>query len=585
MREFFEEIQRRNVFRVALVYIIVAWISMQVVDVMFPALHIPDWVASAVAVLLLIGFPIALIFAWAFEMTPDGLKKESEIDRSQSIAPVTGRKLNSLIVVALILAVGFLLADKFMLSGDDRSGGEPERVAEIRPSIAVLPFVNMSDDKANEYFSDGLAEELLNVLAKIPQLHVAGRTSSFKFKNTNEDLRIIGEQLNVAHVLEGSVRKSGTKLRITAQLIDTESGYHLWSNTYDRELTDIFAVQDEITANVVSALKITLLGSGVTADRSTTNLEAYNLYLQARYFMEHTGTENTARAFDALNRAIEIDPDYLEAYAALVYVQQNIVSGFSGDGQEFTEGFRVMREYAEKAMQIDANSAIAISAMGNAKMAADWDFAAAGQHFRRAFELEPNNVDIMTSLGNYFFTLGRLDEMTAILSQARELDPLSITIQRDLGDAHRLAGDLEKARQAYQSVLAVTPGVSRINGRLGLVYLATGELDKAAAAFEAEPIDWVRDLGLAILLHRKGNVREWQAQVKTYEETYGNLNAFQLAEIYADAGDFESAFHWLDVSREVHDPGVGGLLTSQQLESLHTDPRWLPYVKSVGLAD
>ena len=354
MREFFEEIKRRNVFRVAFVYIIVAWFSMQVVDVMFPALHVPEWAVSAIAVVLLIGFPIALIFAWAFEMTPEGLKKESEIDRSQSITSNTGRKLNNLTVIALILAVGFLLVDKFILSTGDQATSAVQTTAEIRPSIAVLPFVNMSEDPSNEYFSDGLAEELLNVLARIPQLHVAGRTSSFKFKDTNEDLRIIGEQLNVAHVLEGSVRKSGTRLRITAQLIDTESGYHLWSNTYDRELTDIFAVQDEITAEVVAALRVTLLGgASVTSDHGTSNLEAYNLYLQSQYFIEHTSADNIEKAHVALKRAIELDPEYAQAYVGLAYVQHALTAGFATDGMDFVEGFGAMRAYAEKALKLD----------------------------------------------------------------------------------------------------------------------------------------------------------------------------------------------------------------------------------------
>ena len=261
MRKFLEEIQRRNVTKVALVYIIAGWLTMQVVDVMFPALNLPEWMISAVAAFILIGFPFALIFAWAFEMTPEGIKREKDVDRDTSITPATGQKLNRTAMIILVAAVGFLLLDKFVLQlGEERSPATEQIMTEARPSIAVLPFVNMSDDEANEYFSDGLSEELLNLLAKIPRLHVAGRTSSFQFKNTNQDLRVIGQQLNVANVLEGSVRKSGTRLRITAQLIDTENGYHLWSETYDRDLTDIFAVQDEIASNVVDALKVTLLG-------------------------------------------------------------------------------------------------------------------------------------------------------------------------------------------------------------------------------------------------------------------------------------------------------------------------------------
>ena len=318
MRQFIQEIKRRNVFKVAVVYIIAGWLTMQVVDVMFPALKIPDWVTSAIAALMIIGFPFALIFAWAFELTPEGIKREKDVDRSQSITAHTGKKLNGTIIVILAIALGFMLVDKFYLSNDAADTADGAAVVDIKPSIAVLPFVNMSDDKDNEYFSDGLSEELLNLLAKIPALHVAGRTSSFQFKGTNEDLRVIGEKLNVANVLEGSVRQSGTKLRITAQLINADTGYHLWSETYDRELTDIFVIQDEIAANVVEALRLKLLGEEIPApSHGTTNIEAYNLYLRALYLVDQMTEADLRNAMEVLKRAVQIDPNYADAYALL----------------------------------------------------------------------------------------------------------------------------------------------------------------------------------------------------------------------------------------------------------------------------
>src|SRR5210317_65258 len=325
MPGFIAELQRRNVAKVALVYIIAGWLTMQVVDVMFPALHLPEWLISAVAAFVLIGLPFAVIFAWAFEMTPEGLKREKDVDRSESITPQTGQKLNHVAMIILAIAVVFLLVDKFAIQADNDL---PETAVvatapEEKPSIAVLPFVNMSGDAENEYFSDGLSEELLNLLAKIPQLHVAGRTSSFKFKGTNEDLRIIGEALNVAHVLEGSVRKSGARLRITAQLIDTQNGYHLWSENYDRELTDIFAIQDEIAGHVVEELRVHLLGAEVAAaTQGTTNVEAYNQFLRGNYFIDDTSAENLEKARIAYETAIEFDPNFARAYAGLASALQ-----------------------------------------------------------------------------------------------------------------------------------------------------------------------------------------------------------------------------------------------------------------------
>ena len=310
---FFNELKRRNVFKVAAAYIIVGWLIMQAGEVMGPALRLPEWVNSALAFFLLLGFPLALIFAWAFEMTADGLKKEKDVDRSQSITDVTGAKLNRTIMVVLILALGFFAFDKFVLgpkrdaqlvketqlaaeqtAGPAMTGSVPDADTPEEKSIAVLPFVNMSDDGGNEYFSDGLSEELLNLLAKIPELKVAARTSSFQFKGQTGDIDAIAKQLKVANVLEGSVRKSGNQVRITAQLIKADDGYHLWSETYDRTLENIFAVQDEIAAAVVDALKLTLLGAAKPVAKEA-NPDAYALFLQGRYWYNQASRENSVK--------------------------------------------------------------------------------------------------------------------------------------------------------------------------------------------------------------------------------------------------------------------------------------------------
>ncbi|MDX2427092.1 MAG: hypothetical protein QNK22_00185, partial [Xanthomonadales bacterium] len=265
---FFNELRRRNVFRVGIAYAIVAWLLLQVSDTLVPALHLPEWFNSGVVFVLIIGFPIAMIFAWAFEMTPEGIKKEKDVDRSQSMTTVTGQKLNNAIIGILVLALAYFVIDKFLLQpkiSAERSVAV-EQASEtdepIEQSIAVLPFVDLSANNDNEYFSDGLTEELLNILANIKELRVAGRTSSFAFKGKDEDLRSIGEKLNVVSILEGSVRKDDkrNRVRITAQLVNVENGFHLWSETYDRDLNDIFAIQDEIAHEVARALRITLLG-------------------------------------------------------------------------------------------------------------------------------------------------------------------------------------------------------------------------------------------------------------------------------------------------------------------------------------
>ena len=588
MREFLEEIKRRNVVKVAIVYIIAGWLTMQVVDVMFPALQIPGWMTSAIAAMLLIGFPFALIFAWAFELTPEGIKREKDVDRGESVTPETGRKLNQAALIILTIAVGFLLLDKFVFSKGDlvsQDSATDETVATVKPSIAVLPFVNMSDDADNEYFSDGLSEELLNVLAKIPQLHVAGRTSSFAFKGKRDDLRTIGEQLNVAHILEGSVRKSDTRLRITAQLVDTENGYHLWSETYDRELTDVFAVQDEISQAVVTALRVTLLGDAIPTNYGTDNIEAYELYLKGRYLLEHTSGDNIVRSVEAIDRAIELDPNYAAAYVLRAVAEQQVISGWAGDGDDFIAGFERVRAYADRAIELDPESAEAHFVQGVVSATAEWDFWGANERFTRAIELNPNHIPARNWHANSLMLLGRTGEAIAEFQEALQLDPLMITTIRTLGDAQYYAGDSTAAMATYESALELNPGLARINGRMSRISIVNDDLEAAKFFAAKEEVDWVRDLLDILILGREGKMDEWQSRLTVYQEKYGVLNAYQIASIYGDAGFIEEAFEWLYTSRDVRDPGTALTRIDPFLKKLRDDPRWEPFVDSIGFGD
>jgi TolB-like protein len=324
MSGLFEELKRRNVFKVGTAYVVLAWLLAQVTDVFLEPFGAPDWVIKTILLVLLAGFPLALFFAWAFEMTPEGIKKEKDVDRTESITHETGQKLNLAIIFILVIALGYFAVDKFYLAPLRdvtvvEISGEAETPAEAETndkSIAVLPFVNMSEDASNEYFSDGISEEILNSLARVQDLKVAGRTSSFAFKGQNQDLRKIGTALGVEHILEGSVRKAGTKVRITAQLIQVEDGFHLWSDTYDRELDDVFAIQDEIATAILEQLKAHLLdGEAVVVSSTRTNSKAYDLYLQGKQRIFERNQATLESAAEVLDRAIAIDPDYAPAYA------------------------------------------------------------------------------------------------------------------------------------------------------------------------------------------------------------------------------------------------------------------------------
>ena len=318
-----EELKRRNVFRVAVAYLVTSWLSLQVADIVLETIEAPLWVMKALMLVIAVGFPVALIFAWAFELTPDGIKKEKDVDRTQSVTHKTGRKLDFTIIGILAVAVVLLLTDRFTGVGPTVPAAAPGQVVtesveqeSTAKSVAVLPFINMSSDPEQEYFSDGISEEILNALARVKELKVAGRTSSFAFKGESQDLRQIGETLGVEHILEGSVRKSGTTVRITAQLIQVEDGFHLWSDTYDRELNDVFAIQDEIATAILEQLKAHLLdGEQIVVSTTRANSEAYDLYLLAKQRIYERTRPTLEFAAETLDRAIALDPEYAPAYA------------------------------------------------------------------------------------------------------------------------------------------------------------------------------------------------------------------------------------------------------------------------------
>ena len=311
---FFHELKRRNIFKVAIAYAIAAWILIEITATTFPILKLPEWTVTLVTVLVLGAFPLALIFAWAFELTPEGIKKEKEVDRSESITHHTGRKLDYAIIGAMAIAIAVLLADKFIFSEHSETNGF--EVVATGQSIAVLPFVNISSDKEQEYFSDGITEEILNSLASVKGLKVAGRTSSFAFKGQNQDLRKIGDLLGVDHILEGSVRKSGATVRITAQLVQVEDGFHLWSDTYDRELVDVFAIQDEIANEILKQLISRLLDEEIQlVETKRTDPEVYDLYLLAKQRLYSRTRQTIEAAAELLDQAIAKDTDYAPAYA------------------------------------------------------------------------------------------------------------------------------------------------------------------------------------------------------------------------------------------------------------------------------
>ena len=427
----FGELQRRNVIRVAIAYAVASWVLLQIVDVITPIFELPDWAPKLIFVILAIGLVPALIFSWAFEITPEGLKKDSEVDRGHSIAGKTGKKLDHIIIGSLAFAVVLLLVDRQF--GDrqvDQSMDGPA-VAEAtaivddsQKSIAVLPFVNMSSDEEQEYFSDGITEEILNSLAGVKDLKVAGRTSSFAFKGQNDDLRRIGDALGVSHILEGSVRKAGAQVRITAQLIQVDNGFHLWSETYDRELDDVFAIQDEIANEILKQLRSKLLtGDSVVAETKRTNPEVYALYLRAKQrIYTRTGSE-IELAIKELDEASQLDPEYAPALAqrgiATMLLSEEQYGSIPND-----EANRRGKRFIDQALRLNPDLAEGLAGLGlyytrhrvNADQAIDV--------LVRALEINPNLIDASNWLQIALRDAGDMRGALEIIEEVAERDPL-----------------------------------------------------------------------------------------------------------------------------------------------------------------
>ena len=440
MSSLFGELKRRNVFRVAIAYIIAAWLLLQVADVVLNNIEAPDWVFQTIMLLVSLGFPFALIFAWAFELTPEGLKKEKDVDRSESITHHTGRKLDFTIIGVMALALIYFSYDKFMADSPPgesaesavASSGSPATTERPELSIAVLPFVNMSSDPEQEFFSDGISEELLNVLAQLPGLRVAARTSSFQFKGTNQDIAKIAGALNVAHVLEGSVRKSGTKLRITAQLIKADDGFHLWSNSYDREVGDIFAVQDEIAKAISDALKIKLsldsaLGESVQpAIIKAANTDAYEAYLRGRQLIHRRGRESLEAAVRSLELALRLDNNFAPAHAQLAIAITLLMESPESYGTlSLAEVKRKAIPHLDRAQELQPDLAEAYA--GRALLALDTsDLDYAIEQAQKALDINPSYTDAINWMYLALQKLGRYEEQEAAIEQILEIDPMTV---------------------------------------------------------------------------------------------------------------------------------------------------------------
>ena len=464
------------------------------------------------------------------------------------------------------------------------------------PSIAVLPFVNRSHDPGDEYFSDGLADELVNVLAKIRGLRVAARTSSFQFKGKNDDIAVIGRKLNVATVLEGSVRKAGNRMRISAQLVKVTDGYQLWSESYDRTLEDIFAVQDDIAQSVVKELRSTLLGEAADANaaaRATAQVaaavkgrasdaEAHRLYLQARHFIDRTNRGDTARSIEYLKQALDREPTFALAWAELSRAYANEANYGWGPLAERAER---AREAVARALALEPELAEGHAALGRIQLVFDWDWRGAAASYTRALELAPGDAAVLRRAGVLAANLGRFDEAIGLYRRAIEQDPLGAGAYHNLANALHATGRFAEAEQAYRKVLELSPQQTFAHEFLALSLLAQGRSDEALTEALREPEEICRLCALSIIYHAADRRVEADAAQHELIAKHGREGAYQVAMVYAARGEADLAFEWLERAYAQRDTGFSEMKIQRWLCPLHADPRWDVFLRKIGLDD
>ncbi len=534
----FTELKRRNVIRVGLAYAVLSWLLLQVGDVVFDALNLDDSALTVMLVILGLGFIPVVVFAWVYELTPEGVKKESDVDRSQSITHATSHRLNVAIVVLLVAAVGLFAFDKFGTSRPAEPVADTVQTEAGERSIAVLPFADMSAEGDQAYFGDGIAEELLNVLAQVEGLKVAARTSSFKFRGDTHDIVEIGNQLNVTTVLEGSVRKAGNQVRITAQLIDVAGGYHVWSETYDRELNNILAVQDDIAKSIVEALKLELrLHATTSAGARADSGEAYDLYLRGREFAREPSKADLMRALQYYEQALAIDPDFVPALGAVAsaWIWLEDYGGVQGQ-----EAFDNAAPMALRALELDPTRADALTAMGFIEDRQYDNPVTAGEYFERALAVNPAHTEAANLYADTLVDIGDYLHALQVRRDAVERDPLSSFLKSRLAGQLGTMGKFDEAEQLINEIFASNPDDTYGYEELANLKYGQGQLAEAVRAYE--------------FLHenRPG-------------DPYAAAN---LAACYAEMLDFDTAQTWIDAAR------ARGANNRWELEARHSVAGW-----------
>jgi TolB-like protein len=572
---FFAELKRRNVYKVAVAYIIASWALSQGIAQVFPVFDVPNWVIRLIVLFIIIGLPIALVLAWMFELTPQGIMRTEAADAMPQAARPKKHVWIYVVVIGAAISIGLFFLGRYT-AGNKTAAATPNELPA--KSIAVLPFVDLSQAKDQEYFCDGISEEILDALAKVEGLRVVARTSSFSFKGKNADVAEIARKLNVQNVLEGSLRREGNRIRITAQLVNAHDGFHIWSDTFERELQGVFAVQDEITRSIVDALKIKL--AVTPPPRASQNTEAYDLYLQGLYLSNKSDEENLRKSLNLFQRALDKDPTLSRAWVGIAKVWFWLADAYVKPLQ----AYQAVESAATKALELNENNADAHAYLSEAKRVLHWDWKSAERELQRAVEIDPNSATGYLLFAHHRLCSGDLAGGQMELDEAKRLDPLSPIISDHQAILFLYLDRLDDAVGAAKRTLTLDPNYNYLEPTLARIYREQGKLEDALALYlKAQEGTREPNAGLAIAYARLGRITEAQRVLQQLidKANRGYVAGEQIASVFVALENHDEAFRWLN--RAVDEHSGNAIAARPELRPLYSDSRFQLLLRRMGI--
>ncbi len=578
LNNYFKELQRRHVVKAGIAYLVISWLLTQVLSILIPVFEMPTSILKSAIIVMAIGFPLWLIFAWIYDFTPDGLQKTDDVEYDSKIHAKKNVKLNRFIIGSLSMAIILLVVNQVRMKNQMTEIKSIKVSGEFDSSIAVMAFADRSPKKDHEYFSDGISEEILNILVGIPDLKVISRTSSFSYKGKDLTATEIGEELKVSHILEGSIRKAGNMVRITAQLINTSDGSQEWSQTFDRNLDSIFKIQDEIAQKVSDQFRVSVKGD--SEELSPPDTEAYNLYLEARHLKRQNTKEGLISAEEKVKQSIAIDSTYSNSWDLLASIHVTGTHNFSiGDSnQKFSDGLKA----AKKAIEFDPNSADAYATLASLQNYT-WNFEASARNMEKAVELGPNKALILGTAALYSY--GNLDKGVDLIKSAIKFDPLVYINYYNLGFHYYRMNRLEEAQEYFDKFSLYYPNSQIVHYMKGMVHLAKGEKEEALKEIEQETHEFFSLYGKNFVLFALGRTEECDVALSDFLKKYSESDPANTADLYAFRGDYDTSFMYLNKALEIKDPVLLEALSYPSFKPMRNDPRWDMLIAKIKLPE